>query len=283
MAPTSSRSWGDLPTEIRLLILEALLDSGCKLAHLVTVSREWQEVIERRVFARIKLTPYCLADFATNIHRNRALLHYIWFCVELGEYDCRECDAHFETLSYVDANLIARAIRDLFWTLHTWEPNGELLLDISVYSPSDSKHWFKYLTFRPDIAWSECGWSTGIEQALPENIDDDEHDWTDDSETARVRIASAITNNFALIDFSSSVFHGQRKESEWWGTLPYVPAITGLILRQQTRRQWSPFSLQHMFEHLSGLKEIYLEPWKQVFEDVTSYRDKSQYSLMLPI
>ncbi|KAL4932865.1 uncharacterized protein BDV17DRAFT_253956 [Aspergillus undulatus] len=84
VTPMSSKtadkiSWYRLPPEIRLLILEALLQDGCSLAGLATVSREWQTIIERHNFARIKLTPSRFADSGLIINRNRALVRYIGF------------------------------------------------------------------------------------------------------------------------------------------------------------------------------------------------------------
>lgn len=84
-------TWDGLPREIRLLILEALMQDGCTLGRLATVSREWQTELERYNFARIKLTPSRLVGFSSMIHRNRALVSHIWFCLELDDYDCTQC------------------------------------------------------------------------------------------------------------------------------------------------------------------------------------------------
>ncbi|KIN03080.1 hypothetical protein OIDMADRAFT_52887 [Oidiodendron maius Zn] len=123
----------------------------------VRVSREWQKIIERHNSARIKLTTSRLVDFGSIIHRNRALVRYVWLCLELQEYDCTECaPKRQEPISDTDNIMITTAFQDLFSTLSAWEPNGNLLLDISVHSPSDSEHWFKYLTFEPNIPTEEC-------------------------------------------------------------------------------------------------------------------------------
>ncbi|KAM0447065.1 hypothetical protein ACHAQK_000609 [Fusarium lateritium] len=45
------------------------------------------------------------------------------------------------------------------------EPRGDLVLDISVYSPSDNQHWFKYLSFCSDTNLGECLSRHGHEQA----------------------------------------------------------------------------------------------------------------------
>ncbi|KAJ3574971.1 hypothetical protein NPX13_g4193 [Xylaria arbuscula] len=59
---------------------------------------------------------------------------------------------------------------NLFSVLSTWDPNSELALDISIYSPSDSKHWFKYLTFVPDTA-------SHVQTTLDKVDDDPQHGW----------------------------------------------------------------------------------------------------------
>ncbi|KAI3543148.1 hypothetical protein CSPX01_06461 [Colletotrichum filicis] len=83
--------WDSLPREIRLLILQKVMQDDCPLAHLATVSQEWQTDIERHNFARIRLTPSRLANFLAMVQRNRTLVCYIWFCLELDEYDCTTC------------------------------------------------------------------------------------------------------------------------------------------------------------------------------------------------
>ncbi|KAF6823742.1 hypothetical protein CMUS01_10568 [Colletotrichum musicola] len=141
--PLSKRHWNSrwdgLPREIRLLILKCLTEDGCTLARLATVCREWQTELERHNFARIRLTPSRLFDFNEMTESNRALVRYIWCCLELAAYDC-----------ITPMTPIIISFQTLFSALSTWDPHGDLVLDISVYSPDDSEHWFKYLTFMPD-------------------------------------------------------------------------------------------------------------------------------------
>jgi hypothetical protein len=173
-------SWYCLPVEIRISVLEVLLQDGCSLAGFATVSREWQIIIERHNFARINLTSSRLADFGSIIHRNRTLVRYVWLCLELQEYDCAKCAPQSEEMwgiSYTDNILITTALLHLFSALSAWEPNGNLLLDISVHSPSDSEHWFKYLTFGPDIPSDECDQNQCAEQSILVKVDDHQHGW----------------------------------------------------------------------------------------------------------
>ncbi|KUI56484.1 hypothetical protein VP1G_03821 [Cytospora mali] len=175
-------------------------------------------LIERHNFSRIRLTPSCLADFDSNIRRNRPLLRYIWFCVELEKYDCTSCtDLGTDTLTNIDVTLVATAFQKSFSTLSTWEPVGELLLDISVYSPSDSEHWFKYLTFRPDDPSVECSWSPGVEQTLLDKIGDIQHDWNPEEGISGLMFA---TNKIhCAIGAKESVLNGDERET------PVVAAV----------------------------------------------------------
>lgn len=73
--------WLRLPQEVRAMIVQAVIEDNDSVAKFSTVSREWQKAIEKRNFTRIKLTQSCLADFGSMIHRNRAIVKYIWLCV----------------------------------------------------------------------------------------------------------------------------------------------------------------------------------------------------------
>ena len=57
--------------------------------------------------------------------------------------------------------------------------------------------------------------------------------------------------------------YGDWIKNEWWEQLPLVPAVTGVLLRQQTRRRWKPAALARLFGRLPGLQEIHYEPWRE--------------------
>lgn len=262
MITADKTRWYYLPAEIRILILEALLQDGCSLAGFATVSREWQTIIERHNFARIKLTPSRLLDFDSMVHRNRALVRYIWLCIEFQEYGCDLCAPQLEkaAISNPDNTLIIIAILDLFSTLSAWEPNGNLLLDISVYSPSDPEHWFKYLTFEPDICSDEDDLNQRVEQSILNKLDDPQHGWVAGSQHS-VPPGMAITKVFEEI--MDEGLCGDKPKNEWLQLLPLVPVVTGVLLRQQNRRRWKPTALALMFARLPRLQEIYYEPWRE--------------------
>ncbi|KAK2765014.1 hypothetical protein FQN54_008713 [Arachnomyces sp. PD_36] len=259
-------TWDDLPAEIRLLILEALVQDGCTLSPLTTVSREWQTKLERYNFARIRLTPSRLVDFGSMIYRNRALVRYIWFCLELDNYDCTICaPAHDEeafVVSDTDHCPITTAFQNLFSTLSTWEPVRDLILDISIYSPSDSKHWFPYLTFMPDTPSGILGGDGGIERMVLNKVYHDPHHGWVAGFGRSAPPASAIRKVFHSV-MGEGPFNSDRLEIEWWDQLPSVPAVTSLLLRQQNYRRWKPGSLAHMFARFPRLQEVHYEPWRE--------------------
>lgn len=260
-------SWSCLPAEIRVLVFEALQQNGSGLAGFATVSREWQIIIEQQNFARIKLTPSCLADFGAMIYRNRALVRYIWLCLELPEYDCIQ--SILTKMSDTENALIATAFEDLFSTLSTWEPNGDLLLDISVHSPSDAQHYFKYLTFRPDTPYDEHDMDLRIKQSMLVKHDQRRHGWTAGTPYCPPREAF-----FKIFD---NIMQKERclddPQEMWFRKLPLVPAVTGVLLRQQNYRRWKPTALAHMFSRLPRLQEIHYEPWREWDDRMQEWSD----------
>ncbi|KAM0250959.1 hypothetical protein ACHAQJ_008381 [Trichoderma viride] len=266
----------NLPTEVRRMILEALVKDGRELARFAAVSREWQAVIEPQTFKRIKVTPSRIAELDDMTRRNRSRVRYLWLCLELERYDCDTCspDGDDDDVpmfnSAADDLLIKTTIQSLLLVLSTWDRSSSLSLDISVYSTSDPEHWFKYLTFEPDDdeddASSNQGYShvSRFNQALPCQVDDARHRW-DTSDWTVVTAQSAVQNVFTGIlgDPSGEFEDGQTDYLEWWRELPPVPAITRLLLRQQTRRRWEPEALAEMLARFPRLCELHFEPWRE--------------------
>lgn len=278
LATDETISWACFPPEIRLTILENLLQDGCTVALFATVSREWQAVIERHNFARIKLTPSRLVDLNRMVHRNRSHVRYLWLCLELEEYDCTACgiQPEFYNLHVSDADniLIATAFQNLFSALSTWEPNNNtLMLDISVYSLSDTEHAFKYLTFEPDSGTPWARNRMNIKVGVP--VRDGQHDhgrtlldpWTAAMRPGFVPSMHEVLKIFGRITLQQLIENRNQRgaRSPWWQQLPPVPAVTAVLLRQQTRRVWNPCTLVDMFARLPGLQEIHYEPWREWF------------------
>lgn len=268
----------DLPTEVRRMILEALVKDGRELARFAAVSREWQAVIEPRTFKRIKVTPSRIAELDGMTRRNRSRVKYLWLCLELERYDCDTCspdgdgdgdgDGDDEVPMFnsaADDRLIKTAIQSLLSVLGAWDQSSSLSLDISVYSTSDAEHWFKYLTFEPDDDEDDASPNQGYShRAVPCEVDDARNRW--DTTDWRVMTAqSAVQNVFARIlgDPLGEFEDEEMGHLGWWRELPPVPAVTRLLLRQQTRRLWEPEALAEMFALLPGLRELHFEPWRE--------------------
>ena len=261
-------SWSSLPPELRLTILEELLRDNNRLANFATVSREWQMVIERHNFSWVKLTPSRARELVPMLRRNRHAVRYLWFCLELHPYDCSGCsplDPSTWGMAVEDNILITTAIHELFTNLSTWQPSGDLLLDISVHAPSDVKHYFKYLTNVPDIPQSvtAIGRSLAVKWLRPTEAPAITHDhgWGPDGQSTTPP-AESIEKLFEEI-MGEGPFDNDDEEAQWWQALPLVPAVTGLLLRQQTRRRWKPTALAHMISRLPGIKNIHYEPWRE--------------------
>lgn len=239
--------WSSLPLETRMMILEILVQDTCGVALYATVCQEWQKIIEQKNFSRLKLTPSRLANFNNMTHRNRSVIKYIWFCIELQEYDCSQCE-EAETDAWWESNteIIKEAFRRLFSILSTWEPSANLILDISIHSPSDSDHFFKYLDFGSDIIPDPDN-----KQDLV-NINDPRHGWLNGHQTS-LPSEMSILRLFGDIEIAS----------DFWQELPEVTAVTGLLLRRQTRRRWEPRTVEELLKRLPRLQEIYYEPWRE--------------------
>jgi hypothetical protein len=241
-----------LPIEIRLLILRVLVQDGYTLSRLATVSRSWQAEVERYNFARIKLTSSRIADFGSMLHRNRALVKYIWFCLELEDYDCTMSaltgrlteDEMMEMHEIVDTDRcpVTKTFQNMFSVLSTWDPSGELTLDIDIYSHSDSKNWFQNVIFNSDIPLETIS-----------------------------RILHSVMDG--------EPFDSKQPELRW-DQLPSAPVVTKLLLRQQNGRRWRPDTLAHMFARLPRLEEIYYEPWTE-WDSIKRDTDRSECCFIL--
>ncbi|KAL8894158.1 MAG: hypothetical protein Q9207_008540, partial [Kuettlingeria erythrocarpa] len=217
------------------------------LAHYATICREWQGVIEETTFGRLTLTPSRLDSFQKVPQRQMALVKYIWLNIELHAYDCSQCE-NGETDPWWEGNaeIIRKAIRDLFRSLSTWGHGESLVLDISAHSPSDLKHYSKHLHFGSD-AVPEVGLRLGMAQTH-----DPRHGWF-----------NGQRQDYPPIGAIDRLFEDIQMEEDFWNGLPEVGAVTCLLLRRQTRRRWEPTSLGKMLRLLPRLQEVYYEPWRE--------------------
>lgn len=266
-------SWNCLPPEIRNHIIGLLPALGGRCSLLATVSRDWRSIIEPLNFAEISLTAPRLADIDSRaiLFRKRSQIRYIWFRVELKQYDCTQCDNIDQANRDLDSQFIADAFETLFTTLTAWEPRGDLVLDISVYSPSDNQHWLKYLSFRPDNDLGECSSPRGGHEQVTTVMNDPAHGWVAGRQVfAPGWLAVDLTFDEIMVE---GPFDDEEPEMQWWQSLPLVPVVGVVLLRQQTRRRWKPTALANMFTRFPNMKELCYEPWRE-WEDFQVFTDR---------
>ncbi|KAF4963614.1 hypothetical protein FSARC_8399 [Fusarium sarcochroum] len=245
-------SWDCLPPEIKNEIIGLLPILGGRCSQLATVSQAWQSIIEPLNFAEISLTVPRLADLNSQaiLFRKRNQIRYIWFRVELKQYDCKQCantDRDLWGLDNIDNQSIVDAFESLFTTLSTWEPRGDLVLDISIYSPSDNQHWFKYLSFCSDTNLGEWPSRHGHEHGTA-LMNDPAHGWVAGQ---RVLIPDQLAIEVVFDEImGEGPFDDEEPEMQWWRGLPFVPVVGVVLLRQQTRRRWKPVALANMLTRL---------------------------------
>ncbi|KAM5348805.1 hypothetical protein ACJ41O_008628 [Fusarium nematophilum] len=231
--------WMSLPAEIRLMILEAITQQMHPgWASLASVCKEWQLVIEKRNFHRLKLRLSCLDDLERMIIRQRELVQHIWLDIELPEYSCRSCEK-YESFSGSGRNrsIISSGIWKLFRILSAWKPAGGLTLELNAYSPSDSDHWFKNYYFSSDDEDDEDATSV---QANDCSWHDPQHGWIN-GQQVKTPPEPAVQRLFGM--------HSLSFKQE----LPQVDRVTFFVIRRQLRRQLPPGSLVLILDKLCRL------------------------------
>jgi hypothetical protein len=237
-----------LPTEIRLLILEAITrQKHPGWASFASVCKEWQLFIEKRNFHRLKLQVRCLDDFERIIIRQKQLVHHIWLDIELPKYTCRCCEKQ-ESDSWTSHNsfIISNGIWKLLSILGTWKPANSLTLELSAHSLSDSDHWFKNYYFASDNEGNKDATSV---LEVGSRWHDPQHGWIN-GQQVKTPPRSAILRLFPIIDLRF------REE------LPQVNAVTCFIIRRQLRRRLHPITLQLILDKLCRLEHMIYEPWR---------------------
>lgn len=273
---TEHPTWNSLSKDTRLLIIQTLIQDGCTLSRLATVSREWQQEFERHTFARITLTPSRLPEFDSMTRRNRGLIRYLWLCLELDDYERTQAGcAHprgqvlrssdWEERVLVEDTThghITTLLEDLFSVLSTWDPFNDLTLDISIYPLSDAKHWLRNLTFEPDTPFDVRRNGDLEPPASLQNVFDDPEPGsvagTQEFSPPRNALEKVLYSNMTDAPLETDLL-----QQQWWEQLPLVPAVTTILLRQQNRRRWHPRTLAYMFARFPRLQEIFYEPWRE--------------------
>ncbi|KAK9770604.1 putative F-box domain-containing protein [Seiridium cardinale] len=275
----------DLPYEIRLDILEGLLKgvrnsnstSADHLPIFAVVCKEWQNVFERETFRQLILSPSRVRDLYQNIKHRKAYVKHIHYYVELTKYPCGAC-ASQESPERISANnvIATREISQLFEVLSHWSENGactkdDLTLELSSFSPSDSKHYFKNHQFDAFFYSDHDDFSQNPRaRRLTPRVSDGSHRW--DHAHDLVPQHPIPLNLLARWRVHGKPLEIQQKLSK-------VEVVTRLLIRRQSYRAFGPKALRHILESLPRLRQIHVESWRSLFHlsqlglDAGEYQD----------
>ncbi|KAH7255473.1 uncharacterized protein BKA55DRAFT_592774 [Fusarium redolens] len=215
---TRRSSWAFLPQEVRHLILEEISRQrrwGCASA----VCKQWHALIAPKNLNRLELNR-ASAEGLKTIILQRHLVHRLYLNIELPTYTYRR-------------------------SLETWEPTNRITLELNVYSPSDSDHWFKNHLY---------GFENEDDGHLLEKQktwDDPKHGWVKGKQVALPN-AAAILQLFKTID--PEIAGGVKT--------PQVLAVKGIVIRRQMRRRIDPLTLSRLLRQFPNVESINYEPWR---------------------
>ncbi|KAF4461439.1 ab hydrolase superfamily [Fusarium albosuccineum] len=264
--------WEDLPSEVRLQILDILClesrrDEAARKPSIlyVSVCREWQTVLEKTNFERIVLSQHRVRDFDRIVRGpRRKMVNHIWLRVELEQY-------HFPGEVHGDVPdrlLFFMSLDPLFKSLNTWETPRDvnsrgLTLELCAYALTDSSLMYQHHEFAHDpykepchefkYLWTDCPdplrpWPRG-RHTLPFSSDPRE-------------LYSSIQQILA-----DGLYIGPPKYSslallDAMYRLPEVQVVTTLLIRRQYCRQIRADGMRQLLSSLSGLERLIHEPWE---------------------
>lgn len=217
-------------------MLEHLI-SVKNIAQYATVCRKRQKAIEQLNFHSLSLTAQDVPTL-DNIMAKRSLnlVKYISYSIELERCDCSDCNCYESEDEYMAAAVaIKDGIRAMLQTLSKRSYSGDMTLDLSIYSPSDAEHYFKYIRFEPANALSRNRMRGQASHHVPVH-----------STPPSLRAVNRIFGGFFFTDLDASGHETSGSGEEFWATVPEVSCVTRLLLRRQTRRRWDPIAISRL-------------------------------------
>ncbi|KAI6364193.1 hypothetical protein MCOR25_005691 [Pyricularia grisea] len=268
-----------LPFELWLAILEPMAQEVVTAKRsnrfirpgygaLASVCRHWQLIFEPKIFERLTLRAEDVQfiNFAVR-ERRRHMVKHIWFIVEFNMYSPYNSELNRQDpLDNIPSYFFWNAISSLFLQLSLWDApyargDSGITLELSMWSPSDNKYCFQDI----DFGEGDC-----LDSFL--DIEEDfllhtvplhapAHGWAQGS-----RFRSATTMEWQKI----------RHFIQFWGDVEMfsVVAVTGLLLRRQTRTDLHHTAYQAICNKLPNLAQIHLEMWQEWEEP--RIKDKTQ-------
>ncbi|KAJ6788833.1 hypothetical protein PWT90_05936 [Aphanocladium album] len=262
-------SWQIFPAEIRSMILQAVaIQKYQGWSSHATVCREWQHILEPFNFRKLHLRIPCLEQFACIVPkalRRRLLVRHICFDIELPRYATKCCNVRPIWTHY--GWIVRQSLNDMYAILAGWKRGGDLTLELNIYSPSDSEHFFKNLYLSSDNVESGTSMELGSDvwkRGVPYH--DPKHGWQNGHqlEHASEKASAAL---FQHINYDTGVDY-------------IVTAVTCFTMRRQLRRCIGGVQLAILLERLRGLKSIWYEPWEPYKSDELLDRKEYHYRLL---
>ncbi|TDZ87560.1 hypothetical protein C8034_v006713 [Colletotrichum sidae] len=141
-----------LPPELRAAVVESLIDhwrygdESDSIAGYAAVCKEWQAIIERFNFSRLRVTQLTLNEFGTSmVGSRRGIVRHINLHVQLPTYDNDPCEKKETWEEKAENNMcFTRAVYGLFYWMNSWALQDihreGIDLVLSISSPSDLRN-----------------------------------------------------------------------------------------------------------------------------------------------
>lgn len=276
--------WNTLPAELRLGILEILARETSGWGACPSVCKEWQAILEKESFRRLKVGVECLDDLEAIVNKPQArLVRHIWLNIELMPYSCGSGSCYHsesDSCSRGNQTVVCDSVVKLCSILSRWpviEGSG-LTLELSMQSPSDKEHSFRNLYFGgEDDYWtfdphSRHPADSGVCKRT-QSAREKRHGWCQGRQT-KPPCAGAIARINGGTDWLD------RKNYRLPDLLS-IYAVTRFLLRRQCRRRFNGHVLEPLLGALPRLQSFVYEPWHTPYGDLQAKDDgNTRYSTM---
>jgi len=228
-----SYPWIPLPAEIRLMILEEVVNNlRCHRgwSSYATVCQEWLVFIEQKNFQRLMLDTSRLEGLNRVVTRQRPFVQHILLCIDLPTQTYGSLRHEFEGATEWTSdcrNITKDAIKEIFSVLSTWNSTDHpgLVLELgSVFlRPIGQLDWWLETYARRkngNLFGHELEISSGPSEPLPKY------------EIIDPPILETLARNHMGLSSSDS--------PESWRSVPVVQAITGITVHQELQIHISP-------------------------------------------
>ena len=273
-------SWSSLSQELRLIVFNFLASDKSRpyaspsahkearrkrtgstrgeQATYAAVDREWQAYFENRNFERLIIHQSDIQEFGRFIVQpgRAVLVRWIWLRVELPGYCCDRCNRQESVYEKGEHEFILTwSLRDLLGHVSGFpDDHPGITLELSIQSPSESKHWYKSLRH----TMNDTAWYSSETDLLEPYPDDKTHGYNINFATSQEFRPGPYFRVFGdphgLKIYPKSAGIPPRK------TLPKARAVRELVIRIQCHRRLSiRKGLLPIIRSLPGLESLTYE------------------------